>query len=642
MVQRTTTLTLQDIADLAKVRRPVVSMWRKRPRVAGHIVPFPSSVQILDGVEHFDRDEVVDYLHRTGRGNNSEFGLDAPVGTVPDEVDLEDLVTLLCLRTALGDDLTDAGEKQQMFAAYAADPDDRFLVREVLSLQPDPGTLEYIDDLAAASFGAPEALDRLERTRSARRRVTRGLSDRSVDLVAAVAKVCAAELGDGVPLGYLGGDPGLAAGVMGRFTTFSVREGDPDCRALRRRAYIRGLEVGTTSGSTVKLSSLVGLNDAEALGALDEVVLGLAVDQAAVVIGPASVLTDRLAGDLEQQRSTVLRSGSLACAFRLPRGHWRGGHRQALAIWVCLGAVQVTRPMVVDLEAFSADEIDVDDLSSDVTGALVALTERIDDPLKAVALRSFRYLRPHHLRDIYSSRMVIRRGIRAERLGTATTQHRDRIIEQTLVTSDSGPTFDVAVAEAPPSVVVRPTSLGDLADDGLRLLRGTRVDMSRAHPRGTVEVWSAAGPTGVRLDPIEAALHYPQAKRTEPGDVVFESKPRPHAFVDERGGSLVASPARIFRLSDDVPLHPHTLAAAINLLPEGLGDWRAWPVPNLRHEQSAALEIALRDAAAYETEVRRRLEAVKRLQEELITGVAAGAITVELETDEVTHKKETG
>lgn len=29
------TLTLQDVADLAKVRRPVVSMWRKRPIVRG-------------------------------------------------------------------------------------------------------------------------------------------------------------------------------------------------------------------------------------------------------------------------------------------------------------------------------------------------------------------------------------------------------------------------------------------------------------------------------------------------------------------------------------------------------------------------------------------------------------------------------
>lgn len=643
MVRRTTTLTLQDIADLANVRRPVVSMWRKRPRVAGDIVPFPSSVRILDGVEHFDRDEVVDYLHRTGRGNNSEFDLDAPAGTVPDDVDLEDLVSLLCLRTALGDDLASAGGEQQMVAAYAADPDDRFVVREVLDLQPDSGTLDYIDDLTAASFGPPEALDRVEGSRSARRRATRGLSDRCVDMIASIAETCATRMSEeSVSLEYLGGDPALAARVMPKFEHLSVPDGDPDCRALRRRAYVRGLGTTATSGPTVKLSSLVGLGAAEALAALDEVVLELASGQPAVVIGAASVLTDRLAGDQEQQRSAILRSNSLACALRLPRGYWRGAHRQALAVWVCLGAVKADRPMAADLEAFGADELDLDDLSSDVTGALTALTEGGGDPLTAMALRSFRYLRPHRLNDVYSSRTVVPRGIRAERIGAATTHHRDRIIEQTLMTSAPGPTFDVAVADAPPSIVVRPISLGELADAGLRLLRGSRVDMTGADPHGTVEVWSADGPTGVRFDPIEAARHYPNAKRTEPGDVVFESKPRPHAVVDERGGSLVASPARIFRLPDDIPLRPHTLAAAINLLPEGVGDWHAWTVPNLRQEPAGALETALRRAAAYEEEVRRRLEAVRHLQEELITGVAAGAITVEPVTDEVTHEKEIG
>jgi hypothetical protein len=93
-------------------------------------------------------------------------------------------------------------------------------------------------------------------------------------------------------------------------------------------------------------------------------------------------------------------------------------------------------------------------------------------------------------------------------------------------------------------------------------------------------------------------------------------------------------------------MRPYTLAAAINRLPDGLGDWQAWPMPNLPQDQLQALEGALREAALYEAQVMRRLEAAHRLQQELIAGVAAGAITVEPSTEQVvagtTSMKETG
>ena len=70
------TLTLQDVADLANVQRPVVSMWRNRPRVRGQLVPFPDAVSQAGGIARFDPREVVDYLRRTGRGNNSDVEYD--------------------------------------------------------------------------------------------------------------------------------------------------------------------------------------------------------------------------------------------------------------------------------------------------------------------------------------------------------------------------------------------------------------------------------------------------------------------------------------------------------------------------------------------------------------------------------------
>ena len=78
------TLTMQDVADLAKVRRPVVSMWRKRPTVRGVSIPFPAPVSTVDGVERFASGEIVDYLRRSGRGNNADAPLDVPAVAVPD------------------------------------------------------------------------------------------------------------------------------------------------------------------------------------------------------------------------------------------------------------------------------------------------------------------------------------------------------------------------------------------------------------------------------------------------------------------------------------------------------------------------------------------------------------------------------
>ena len=72
------TLTLQDIADLARVRRPVVSMWRSRPLVRGRLMPFPNPVDVPSGMERFRREDIVEWLQRTGRGNNTEASLDAP------------------------------------------------------------------------------------------------------------------------------------------------------------------------------------------------------------------------------------------------------------------------------------------------------------------------------------------------------------------------------------------------------------------------------------------------------------------------------------------------------------------------------------------------------------------------------------
>ena len=59
-------LTLQDIAQLAGVTRQAVTNWRRRNTVRGEFLPFPVPVLTKGGVDFFDREQILDWLERTG------------------------------------------------------------------------------------------------------------------------------------------------------------------------------------------------------------------------------------------------------------------------------------------------------------------------------------------------------------------------------------------------------------------------------------------------------------------------------------------------------------------------------------------------------------------------------------------------
>src|SRR5690554_3291550 len=63
-----TLLTLADISVLARVQRPVVSMWRKHASKSDR--PFPEPVVVHGRQELFESAAVIDWLEATRRGNN--------------------------------------------------------------------------------------------------------------------------------------------------------------------------------------------------------------------------------------------------------------------------------------------------------------------------------------------------------------------------------------------------------------------------------------------------------------------------------------------------------------------------------------------------------------------------------------------
>jgi hypothetical protein len=624
MLPEPASLTLQDVADLARVRRPVVSMWRNRPLVRGEAVPFPAPVATVDGVQRFDREQVVAWLERTRRGNNAEHRLDAPAVAVPDDLVIRDVVTLLTWHVMTGDELAGSSQQSRVTAARAVDPGDELLLREVDALRPSEATLRFVDDLVEASYGAADALDRLYLGRLGRQRGDRGLAPEAFAILRACCRAGRASLNrDDVPLLHTG-DVALSLAMAGEHSPLVVQGDDASARQVRREATIRGLEVTSQLTSPhLRVLPLLGRDVRTVLDRLEDLVLGLDRDDLLVVLGPASVLCDRLAGDQDQLRSATLRTGHVVLAARLSRGLWREAPRQSLGLWVCRGRADEERPRVADLAAFPPEEWDLDDLTDDVAAALAGGDGR-----------GFRYARSIELASVLAGGALVPHGVRAPRLRTPDgSSITDRIHEATLVTSEPLRTLDVLVSPAPGDVQLRSRSLGQLEADGaLRMRRGSRIDEAHTDTAGTVSVHSAEGPVeGFTLDPFDAARLYPRAVRTEPGDVVLAERPRPRAWVDPTGGSLVASPARLIRLEPAAGVGPHVLAAVVNHLCHEGTEWRSWSVPTLRPAQSGCLEAALVDIDAYTAQLERRLDAADRLRTALVQGVAAGTVTLPTE-----------
>ena len=108
-----------------------------------------------------------------------------------------------------------------------------------------------------------------------------------------------------------------------------------ETRAARRRALINRIELVEDADGQVRVLSLIGLAERNALEAADLLVVSLEPTDVGVVLGPASVLGDPLLGEAARRRTQTLRAGNLAMALRLPRGLWKAAHRQSLAGRAC-------------------------------------------------------------------------------------------------------------------------------------------------------------------------------------------------------------------------------------------------------------------------------------------------------------------
>lgn len=636
-------MTLQDIADLAHVQRPVVSMWRKRSSVT---VPFPVPRRDPDGQERFGIDQVVDYLEATGRGNNPTARADAAAyamwsGTAVERgTTARTLSALLALRKLTGEPLQPMDADEILDLADDADPDDDCLFREIEASADPEADARAAEALVEAAWDVQRAHARVmgERFRVAWQPLTEvAVHPLARILLRALTVAIARDLGEGCPVvdsTGCGADL-LVGAVEGSDHPVVLPRGEGDIARLTQRLLILSghrytlVDPGTSwadRGPLVHLLTLPEPDDMQAdsdrlWDVVDELDLQLAPGQRAIILAPAALLTDPLPDGQEVRRDALLRSGRVRVAVRLPAGLRTSRPREHLAFWVLADpdteALAERRTGIADLADLQLDAHTVSGLVDDVLACLHGI--------ETARRRSWA-----HLAWLPTADLVARRGSLVAGVRHSTSAPRrtvDRVLELHDALEGAGLAARVDVGAPSDESRTRGITLGAAIERGhLRHLPGQRLGLADL-PAGRLAVavpdQEHGGWQVHHVDRLTLALSR-DLRQTEPGDIVVTVRPVPDAWVDEQGGTVVVTPGFILRPRADGPLGAHAVAGTIRSRDPGRTRWRDWVVPQPPTDQHAALESVLRDMNDERDALRRRLDALDHAARLLIETVGTG------------------
>lgn len=637
-----TYFTLGDVASLARVRRPVVSVWRSRSRASE--APFPDAHRGPDGREVFALDEVLDWLERTGRGNNPDARADAaahvlvPAG--PDAAATgEALSALLTLRHLRGEPLPPDADAL-LDLADEADPDDVMLYRELAHVGDLPTLAARVEALVEACWGVAAAH---ERVLGARFRagwtalVDATLADEArgllVDTVVALLRdrpdarlVLPAGCGvdvlprvleaHGVPVLLLDG-----TGPLHRLAHRQLVLADADVHSVDRRAG-----EWSVSGPVVHL---VVLPDGD-LSIVEDVASQMDDRQVAVVWGAASALADPLSDAAALAlRDDLLRTGRVRAIVRLPEGLAPARPREHAALWLL--AARDERPL-------AERRTSVADLAHVALTPAVA-SGLVDDMLAASqGVEGARRRAWAHLAHVATSELVSRSGslVAARRRPTLPEARSgvDWVVALRDADADLGllAALELTPAQGAPTEV---TAEEASRRGWLSVLPGHRLP--EGLPAGGVRVLGPAEVAGEAMVGVRTvdrlAVAASDVRFTEPGDLVFTTAGRPRAMLDREGGALVEYPARVLRLRPGAPFVRAAVLARINAAPPRT-PWRAWTFAALPAADVSVLGDTLDAVAAARASVAERLRRLDALAAELTTAVETRRVRIERKVDD--------
>lgn len=633
-------IDMSGIARLAGVRRAVVSMWRSRS--ASTADPFPAPASEEAGHFRFDAEEVADWLARTGHGNNPSAREDAAAAAAPrgfsitdrnHVAELEALITLV----ALADVGEETSSEQLQVFALAADPDDRFLRREITAhMRRDLSWTRFAARIVDAAYSPAEALATIARRSGSGASAvgsTSPLATPAVALIIDVVKALIVETASSVALEPHDVELSVAiaiAAAIGDHATITLPESDRG-RRLHRRLLTAGVPVSATSepGVVTVVRVPTGRDDdaVTMLTSVEEVSLNMQAADAAIVIGPARALVDSVAPDRERIRADILRTGKVRAIVRLPAGLVSGAAREALAIWL-MGAPQGGTPIADRLTAVA----DLTDraLTEGTRGALVSDLVTGFQGAREIRARAFvfaRFVRTASLQASSGSLLPPTARVPAKMIADPSTLPARLDIEAAAVSGD------VRAFPTAPSPAPAPASLSQLIADGhARVISGVRIDPVSLAGSGLTVLTAAAldGSDGVRIDPLTLADRHPSAALTRPGDVVFRTSPTAAAWVDREGSNVVAYPARVIRVNPSDPggLVPEVIAADIAGSASGPGAWKRWVLRRVAPQSIAPLRAALDEVDAARASLDARARRLEQYAALLVDGATTGVAAV--------------
>jgi hypothetical protein len=601
-------MSMSEIAELARVKRPVVTTWRRRypdfPAPAGGDAMTPL----------FDSGQVAEWLIGTGRDPECRIeadlslhalsGLDAGLAAS----DLVALLTaLICLRDQDGEPVAaaDADLRGELLRrAVRLDPRDICLRSELTLLPAEPGRLaEAVDELIEAAWGCAQAFERVmaagQRFKVGRlyeRTVAPGLAHLVAELSGVreraqdrTVTVCDPAAGPGDLLAAV-------ADVVGPDYPMVFQAADADrylARLAGRRMAVHGVawtDLELAAGEEapedwadpdVIISQIPYLpgetrSPERVVDRLDDIALRLAPGDTAVVLGPAGVL----AGDLrpyspaERARATLLSSGMVEAIIRLPGGlvPFRPGYD--VAVWVMTSAYESPYRGWVLLADVSDRE-----LTPDVIAAVAedVVTWRRDGYRPQAHTRTYGVqVKVGDLVDALRP-MTIRTPGRVSSATTTSAALVSRVtdleaglnrlaVESTALRQPLQSGMESGGGASPPA-----QTIGALKKARrLRVLPGSRLrgaEVTRDGHHdviGVPEVLGQARRGDRRIDRV-ALAGLPRAHFTEPGDVVVTTTPEFGVLVDHAGLAVVEFPAKVLRIpaTERQSFTPRTLAGLL-------------------------------------------------------------------------------
>ena len=668
-------LSSADVARLAGVQRPVVSMWRRRYRSGSH--PFPTSRGRLHGADRFDRSEILGWLRDTGRPVVSDDLADLPRLTAfdPEALGLSSLTPLapgesateraavavanaLALATHAGVQLLSDLSTEDLFdAANEIDARRGHFTDDILTSAEWPRIAAYAEGLADACYSYGAAMEWLLNQPGAlpSEWATYRLDPRLADLVALMAASLADEVDSEnrvfAEIGRGGSDlahslwSGPEADTDAVFHLDDTRTSSADLGHLRAAAHGRrvrplrfdGLEPVLPSTPLVAVASLPSpdnprLSELDVLLRVEAIETALPDDGRAVVVGPAAALCDVPRDrDAARVQDRLLRRGRLRVALRLPAALMPSRPREQLGLWV-LGRVE-------EHEALRHGTIATACLDA---AALVADRQALIDDLRVasdasvLAPRRLAVLRLPPVAKILSGRepLTPRRpspvgpnpsgSAVGESLDLAQLSHRlDDLAE-----GITGQRMSALPIDTPAVTRDEPSTIGALARRReLRVVSGVSAEVDH-DPHGAVPVVGVHTIAGAvaedRRTSIPALLAAGLTHRlTQPGDVIFALRPRPYAVIDRSGGRLVVAPARILRITaDSGSLLPAALEFAVNNRALGDTDWKEWSVYLVAPSQRESVVKGLAALDDLTDQAQRLLDTVTALRRDALLGAA--------------------